>query len=163
MINNQFRNYDHFTKRWQYSSCFHMQVESLKERLDQTQSQLVKMHESNIDLKSRLQKETAQVCYISMILGHCDVHILSRICGRGEGEELISLSRCVNIKTFLERWGSSNLSWNSSCLKVQGAIFKTENVWVESLILQSPVVIWYTILFWEVLSAFGNTRKEVAI
>ncbi|XP_076462124.1 uncharacterized protein LOC143294629 [Babylonia areolata] len=37
------------------------EVESLKERLDQTQSELVKMHETNIDLKTRLQKETAQI------------------------------------------------------------------------------------------------------
>nr|KAG5710143.1 hypothetical protein BaRGS_006662 [Batillaria attramentaria] len=36
------------------------EVESLKERLDQTQNQLVKMHETNIDLKSRLQKESSQ-------------------------------------------------------------------------------------------------------
>lgn len=37
-------------------------MESLKERLDKTQNQLVKMHETNIDLKSRLQKESSQVC-----------------------------------------------------------------------------------------------------
>ncbi|XP_025092199.1 COP1-interactive protein 1-like isoform X4 [Pomacea canaliculata] len=36
------------------------EVESLKERLDKTQNQLVKMHETNIDLKSRLQKESSQ-------------------------------------------------------------------------------------------------------
>ncbi|KAL8592381.1 hypothetical protein ACOMHN_044317 [Nucella lapillus] len=37
------------------------EVVSLKERLDQTQSELVKMHETNINLKTRLQKETAQL------------------------------------------------------------------------------------------------------
>lgn len=36
-------------------------MESLKERLDQTQTQLVKMHETNIDLKTRLHKEASQV------------------------------------------------------------------------------------------------------
>ncbi|KAL8603572.1 hypothetical protein ACOMHN_022524 [Nucella lapillus] len=46
------------------------EVESLKERLDQTQSQLVKMHESNIDLKSRLQKETSQSLDSSFSSGH---------------------------------------------------------------------------------------------
>ncbi|XP_076459730.1 uncharacterized protein LOC143292921 isoform X2 [Babylonia areolata] len=46
------------------------EVESLKERLDQTQCQLVKMHESNIDLKSRLQKETSQNLDSSYSSGH---------------------------------------------------------------------------------------------
>lgn len=53
----------HCCKVWFYYCS--LQVESLKDRLEHTQTELDKMHKDNIDLKSRLHKESSQVGYVN--------------------------------------------------------------------------------------------------